>query len=123
MIDTLAGSFSRLCNASRKRGIGQYGTCCQQASSVSMSKTLSWALLYIDHVFYYSTLHIAQYTQYWPRFDMVVPDQGRTIDAVCDFLIIGSVLATCLRFLSRKLSQSGFWWDDWLALAALVRTH
>ncbi len=54
---------------------------------------------------------------------MAVPDQGKTIDAVCDFLIIGSVLATCLRFLSRKLSGSGFWWDDWFALAALVRPH
>ena len=36
------------------------------------------------------------------------------------FLIAISTLALSLRFLSRKLSNAGFWWDDWLALAAWV---
>ena len=49
------------------------------------------------------------------------PDQGRNIDAVCDFLIIGSVLATCLRFLSKKPSGSDFWGDNWFALATLAK--
>ena len=38
------------------------------------------------------------------------------------FLIAISTLALLLRFLSRKLSGAGFWWDDWLALAAWVRS-
>ena len=37
------------------------------------------------------------------------------------FLAALSTGALMLRFLSRKLSDAGFWWDDWLALAAWVR--
>ena len=34
------------------------------------------------------------------------------------FLIAIATLALLLCFVSRKLSNAGFWWDDWLALAA-----
>lgn len=36
------------------------------------------------------------------------------------FLIAIATLALSLRFISRKLSNAGFWWDDWLSLAAWV---
>ena len=39
---------------------------------------------------------------------------------VSAFLIIIATSALSLRFVSRKLSDAGFWWDDWLALAAWV---
>ena len=31
-----------------------------------------------------------------------------------------SVVVVAIRFTSRKLAKKGFWWDDWLCLAALV---
>ena len=36
------------------------------------------------------------------------------------FLIALTSLALTLRFISRRLSGAGLWWDDWLALAAWV---
>ena len=51
---------------------------------------------------------------------MSVPDRGSTIVGTCVALIVFSTLAVALRFLSRRLSKAGFWYDDWLALAALV---
>ena len=36
------------------------------------------------------------------------------------FLTIAAISAVGLRFLSRKLSRSFIWWDDWLIVAALV---
>ena len=36
------------------------------------------------------------------------------------FLIAIASLAIILRLVSRKLSHAGFWWDDWLAVIALV---
>ena len=36
------------------------------------------------------------------------------------FLIVISTSALLLRAISRRLSKSGFWWDDWLAFAAWV---
>ena len=39
------------------------------------------------------------------------------------FLIALTSLALTLRCISRKLSDAGFWWDDWLALAAWVSTR
>ena len=43
-----------------------------------------------------------------------------TIRAVCVLMIVLTVIATGLRFTSRKLSGAGFWWDDWMCLVALV---
>jgi hypothetical protein len=40
--------------------------------------------------------------------------------AVDAFLIALAIVALLLRFISRKLSGAGFWYDDWLCLAALV---
>ena len=45
-----------------------------------------------------------------------------------DALIKGSIIATwalaliavCLRFIARRLSNARFWYDDWLVLAATV---
>ncbi|MCJ1350229.1 MAG: hypothetical protein MMC33_000210 [Icmadophila ericetorum] len=31
-----------------------------------------------------------------------------------------AIISVFLRFLSRKISNNGIWWDDWLALSALV---
>ena len=36
-------------------------------------------------------------------------------------LIALSIIIVALRFLTRRLSGAGYWWDDWLILAALVR--
>ena len=36
-------------------------------------------------------------------------------------LMVVSVVAVALRFLSRKLSGAGFWWDDWMCMIALVK--
>ena len=51
---------------------------------------------------------------------MSVPNRGSTIVGTCVALIVFSTLAVALRFLSRRLSKAGYWYDDWLALAALV---
>ena len=29
-------------------------------------------------------------------------------------------IAVCLRFIARRMSKSGFWYDDWLLVPALV---
>lgn len=31
-----------------------------------------------------------------------------------------AVLGVCLRFLARRLSKAGFWYDDWLLIPAIV---
>ena len=31
-----------------------------------------------------------------------------------------AVLGLCLRFLARRLSKAGFWYDDWLLIPAIV---
>ena len=40
--------------------------------------------------------------------------------ATCALMIILSSVAVGLRFASRKLAGVGFWWEDWMCLAALV---
>ena len=35
-------------------------------------------------------------------------------------MIILAISSVALRFLARKLSGAGLWWDDWMILAALV---
>ena len=47
-------------------------------------------------------------------------NQGPRIIAVAAVLITISTMAVILRFVSRLVSQAGFWWDDWTILAALV---
>ena len=34
-----------------------------------------------------------------------------------------AVLGLCLRFLARRLSKAGFWYDDWLLIPAFVSNH
>ena len=34
--------------------------------------------------------------------------------------LILAILAVALRFISRRVSNAKFWWDDWLTLPALV---
>lgn len=34
-------------------------------------------------------------------------------------LICLSAIAVALRFLSRRISGAGFWWDDWVILVAM----
>ena len=46
-----------------------------------------------------------------------------TIPVVVDaFLIVLAIPAVVVRFFSRKLSGAKLWYDDWLCVAALVRT-
>ena len=47
-------------------------------------------------------------------------NEGPRIIAVAAVLITISTIAVILRFVSRLVSQAGFWWDDWMILAALV---
>ena len=46
-------------------------------------------------------------------------DRGYIVKNLCVFMITSSVVVVCLRFASRKLSNAGYWWDDWLILMAL----
>lgn len=51
-----------------------------------------------------------------------VPNQGPHIDAAAYIMLILVTIAVALRFCSRYVAhKAGFWWDDWLALIALVR--
>ncbi|KAI1828364.1 hypothetical protein F4861DRAFT_535326 [Xylaria intraflava] len=54
-------------------------------------------------------------------------DRGPAFRAFLIALIVITIVATCLRFLSRNLSKpllgnhrGLFWWDDWLALGAAI---
>jgi len=46
-------------------------------------------------------------------------DRGPTVIAANVVLVILSCSAVALRFLSRKLSGAGYWYDDWVIVAAL----
>ena len=48
-------------------------------------------------------------------------NRGPAVVAVCWVLLSFLATTLILRFVSRKLSRAGFWWDDWLALLCLVR--
>lgn len=54
--------------------------------------------------------------------EMALPggDRGPTIVAVQIVMIVTATLAVALRFIARRISGAGFWWDDWMILAALV---
>lgn len=50
-------------------------------------------------------------------------DRGPEIVAVSSALIALATVAVTLRFWSRFVGKkAGLWWDDWLSLAALVRS-
>lgn len=57
------------------------------------------------------------------------PPSGIDLGASQQSEIIGSITATwalavicvALRFLARRVSRAGFWWDDWLMVPALVK--
>lgn len=46
--------------------------------------------------------------------------QSDTTTAVSAAMIGISVIAVAMRFYTRYCLKTGLWWDDWLALAALV---
>lgn len=51
------------------------------------------------------------------------PDRGSHIVAVSIVMTILPTMALTLRLWSRLISKNNrFWWDDWLAIASLVRT-
>ena len=47
-------------------------------------------------------------------------DKGPILLAATVVVYALAGVAVFLRFLSRRLSRVGYWWDDWLALVALV---
>ena len=42
------------------------------------------------------------------------------ITAASIIFIVISTVTVALRFLARRLSGAGLWWDDWMILAALI---
>lgn len=48
--------------------------------------------------------------------------RGNSFKAVLIVLTVVTIGAVALRFTSRRLGKSGnrYWWDDWMALAAVV---
>jgi hypothetical protein len=54
-----------------------------------------------------------------PDADLSATQAPRIIGASV-VLIILSTAAVVLRFLARRLSRAGLWWDDWTILFALV---
>ena len=51
-----------------------------------------------------------------------VPNKGPRLDAAAYIMLVLVTIAVALRFCSRYVShKAGFWWDDWIALIALVR--
>lgn len=61
-----------------------------------------------------------------PPTETANENRGPGLRAFNIVMIIVVVTAICLRFLSRALGSSGpgqkprFWWDDWVALLAVV---
>ena len=54
--------------------------------------------------------------------EFTMDNRGPQVDAIAITMVVLCTLAVALRFLSRVLSKTtGIWWDDWAALAALVR--
>lgn len=47
-------------------------------------------------------------------------DSSMTTTIVGATAIVLAVVATALRFYTRIHKRSGLWWDDWLALVAVV---
>lgn len=47
-------------------------------------------------------------------------DQATTTTIVGAVTIVLAVVATCLRIYVRLHKRSGLWWDDWLALVAVL---
>lgn len=48
-------------------------------------------------------------------------DKGGVVLGISILMTILAIMAVALRFLSRKLSRAGFWWDDWVIVMALAR--
>ncbi|KAI9651934.1 MAG: hypothetical protein M1831_007476 [Alyxoria varia] len=51
---------------------------------------------------------------------MGTTSQQRSLIAQDSVLIVVAVAAVVLRFWSRKLSRSGYWWDDWSSIVTLA---
>ena len=49
-------------------------------------------------------------------------NRGPAIDAVQVLMIVLATSAVVLRFIARRMTAAGLWWDDWMILAALVWT-
>jgi hypothetical protein len=59
-------------------------------------------------------------TPEYPGLD-INANQAPRIIGVSASLIAISAIAVALRFLARWRSRVGFWWDDWVILAAMVQ--
>lgn len=49
-------------------------------------------------------------------------DRGPSLLAIQVVMMVSSVTAVVLRFISRRIGPGELWWDDWLILFALVRS-
>ena len=60
--------------------------------------------------------------RYTPEQQLIRSREDRTTElrVIYITLIPLSVIAVLLRFLSRRLAKTRLWWDDWLAVVALV---
>lgn len=47
-------------------------------------------------------------------------DRGPAINAVQVLMIILATTSVIMRFIARRMSAAGLWWDDWVILGALV---
>lgn len=47
-------------------------------------------------------------------------DRGPAINAVQVLMIVLATSSVVLRFIARRMTAAGLWWDDWVILAALV---
>ncbi|KAL9047561.1 MAG: hypothetical protein Q9206_006665 [Seirophora lacunosa] len=54
-----------------------------------------------------------------PGFDLYANQQGRIIASSVAFIVLTTAFVS-LRLLSRRLSRAGLWWDDYLAVIAMV---
>lgn len=50
-----------------------------------------------------------------------VPDKGGYIVGTAVAAAIVTTITVALRCCSRRLTKAGFWWDDWVIIASLVR--
>jgi hypothetical protein len=57
-----------------------------------------------------------------PGIDLAADDQNQIIGSVSATWALATI-ALVMRFLCRRISKAGYWWDDWLMIPAYVCFH